>query len=195
MASIRTPPCTIGLRFLRPKRLFGFAGTTGGEPCSPRALKAPREVGLPPATAPAILAEVANDELQEGKGEGVAGSQNSEVQAPMRLPRPHIRSLPSVFFALQPPHPEPSPPRSWGRGKSFGCSAAPRENSSLTVARICQCRARLQGEGAAGQRTPKAGIGCVALAASSALGLPSSDSRPPPHPYPLVTRHLPLRLR
>src|ERR1043166_10151568 len=121
MASIRTPPCTIGLRFLRPKRLFGFAGTTGGEPCSPRALKAPREVGLPPATAPAILAEVANDELQEGKGEGVAGSQNSEVQAPMRLPRPHIRSLPSVFFALQRPPPPlpPPPPPPPGRAGAF----------------------------------------------------------------------------
>src|SRR5271156_5701609 len=68
MASIFTPPCTIGLRFTRPKRLFGFDGTADGEPCSPRALQAPGGIGLPSATAPPILADAAVPKLQ---GEGL----------------------------------------------------------------------------------------------------------------------------
>src|SRR5205807_9409279 len=66
VVSIFTPPCTIGLRFLRPKRLFGFDGTTSGEPSSVRAFNALGGVGLPPATAPHTLSEVAQIALQGG---------------------------------------------------------------------------------------------------------------------------------
>ena len=52
MLSILSRPCLIGLR-LRPKRLFGFDGTAGGNQL-PRA-RCPRGVGLPSATAPSII--------------------------------------------------------------------------------------------------------------------------------------------
>ena len=41
MMSMATRPCLIGLRALRPRRLFGFDGTTGGAPSSPTVFKDP----------------------------------------------------------------------------------------------------------------------------------------------------------
>src|SRR6185369_1595716 len=65
VASIFTPPCAIGLRDLRPTRLFGFDGTAGGEPCSPRAISL-GGIGLPPATAPDSLSDAPLGKLQGG---------------------------------------------------------------------------------------------------------------------------------
>src|SRR5580704_10592904 len=56
--SIATRPCLIGLRARRPRRPFGFDGTTSGAPSSPTAFKHdPGAVGLPPVTATSLLSE------------------------------------------------------------------------------------------------------------------------------------------
>src|SRR6202041_2814729 len=65
MASILSRPCASGLRW-RPKRLFGFDGTTGEDPNSPTGLASLGGIGLSPATAQAILPESATTELQGG---------------------------------------------------------------------------------------------------------------------------------
>ena len=58
-----------GLRW-RPKRLFGFDGTTGEDPNSPTGLASLGGIGLSPATAQAILPGVpATTELQGGERE------------------------------------------------------------------------------------------------------------------------------
>src|SRR5689334_11517319 len=64
MLSMATRPCLIGLRALRPRRLFGLDGTTGGAPRSPTVFKDPGHIGLPPATAIRILCESRLVELQ-----------------------------------------------------------------------------------------------------------------------------------
>src|SRR5262245_51133939 len=51
MKSMVTLPCLIGLRALRPRRLFGFNGLTGGAPNSPTVFKDPGRFGHPPVTA------------------------------------------------------------------------------------------------------------------------------------------------
>lgn len=59
MASILSHPCASGLRFERPKRLFGVDGSAGEDPSSPTGLVSLRAVGLPPATATAGIADEA----------------------------------------------------------------------------------------------------------------------------------------
>lgn len=51
MASVLSHPCASGLRFRRPKRLFGFDGAACADLSSPPGLASLRAVGLPPATA------------------------------------------------------------------------------------------------------------------------------------------------
>ena len=63
-ASILSHPCANGLRFERPKRLFGFDGPTGGDPCFSTGFKAPRCIGLPPDTATNDISLVAVSKLQ-----------------------------------------------------------------------------------------------------------------------------------
>ena len=56
--SMATRPCLIGLRTRRPRRLFGFDGTTSGAPSSPTAFKHdPGAVRLPPVTATSLLSK------------------------------------------------------------------------------------------------------------------------------------------
>src|SRR5690606_35221419 len=64
--SILSHPCRNGLRLLRPRRLFGVDGTAGGDPCSPAGLVSQWGLGLPPATAPATIADVVEGKLQGG---------------------------------------------------------------------------------------------------------------------------------
>src|SRR5690606_33373753 len=61
--SIPTRPCLIGLA-LRPRRLFGFDGRTGGAPGSPTVLLDPGDLGHPPAAATATLPPCADLKLQ-----------------------------------------------------------------------------------------------------------------------------------
>ena len=53
---IVTHSCAIELT-LRPKRLFGFDGTTGEAPCFPAVFEDLRDLELSLVTAPAILAD------------------------------------------------------------------------------------------------------------------------------------------
>ena len=55
--SMATRPCLIELRILRPRRLFGFDGTTGGAPSSPTVFGDPGVIGRPPVTATPNLCE------------------------------------------------------------------------------------------------------------------------------------------
>ena len=64
LASIARHPCLIGLR-LRPRRLFGFDGTADEIPGSPTGSNAQMSCGLASATAPTIIADSANVELQD----------------------------------------------------------------------------------------------------------------------------------
>src|SRR5829696_4167416 len=90
MASILSRPCLSGLR-LRPRRLFGFDGTTDADPRSPTGSITPGAFGPAPATAPARIADPAIRDLQ-----GAGGA--------------HSR------LACNPPaSPQPSP-RKWGEG-------------------------------------------------------------------------------
>jgi len=61
---IVTHPCAIELA-LRPKRLFGFDGTTGEAPCFPAVFKDLEHLELSPAIAPAILTDDDGFKLQE----------------------------------------------------------------------------------------------------------------------------------
>src|SRR5215211_8591976 len=63
MASILSRPCLSGLR-LRPRRLFGFDGTTDADPRSPTGSITPGAFGPAPATAPARIADPAIRDLQ-----------------------------------------------------------------------------------------------------------------------------------
>src|SRR6185437_4150255 len=68
VASIFTPPCAIGLRFERPKRLFGFDGTTDGAPCFPRSLATKGDLGFPSATADRTIPDPPRFKLQGDPG-------------------------------------------------------------------------------------------------------------------------------
>jgi hypothetical protein len=59
VAAIQSHPCASGLRFERPKRLFGVDGSAGEDRGSPAGLVSLRGVGLPPATATASIADAA----------------------------------------------------------------------------------------------------------------------------------------
>jgi len=61
---IFTHPCAIELRFARPKRLFGFNGTAGEVTRFPAASCDLGDCELSPATAPLILTDPAQSELQ-----------------------------------------------------------------------------------------------------------------------------------
>src|SRR6187431_2723991 len=63
MASILSRPCLSGLR-LRPRRLFGFDGTTDADPRSPTGSITPGPFGPASATAPARIADPAIRDLQ-----------------------------------------------------------------------------------------------------------------------------------
>src|SRR5580692_2192002 len=97
MVSILSRPCASGLRW-RPKRLFGFDGTTGEDPCSPTGSFSLREVGLPPATASPTLHHDGDLKLQGRRGflpplplrerAGVRGGQRYALAAsPLHGPR------------------------------------------------------------------------------------------------------------
>src|SRR5215218_6280493 len=58
MGSILSRPCLSGLR-MRPRRLFGFDGTTDADPRSPTGSITPGAFGPAPATAPARIADPA----------------------------------------------------------------------------------------------------------------------------------------
>src|SRR5215203_4068027 len=63
MGSILSRPCLSGLR-MRPRRLFGFDGTTDADPRSPTGSITPGAFGPAPATAPARIADPAIRDLQ-----------------------------------------------------------------------------------------------------------------------------------
>src|SRR5208337_1510918 len=62
-ASIRSHPCASGLA-LRPKRLFGFDGTSDEDPGSPTGLASLRGLGPSSATATVLLSPTAGTKLQ-----------------------------------------------------------------------------------------------------------------------------------
>src|SRR5215216_2961290 len=68
MGSILSRPCLSGLR-MRPRRLFGFDGTTDADPRSPTGSITPGAFGPAPATAPARIADPAIRDLQGAEGE------------------------------------------------------------------------------------------------------------------------------
>ena len=78
-------PCANGLRFERPKRLFGFDGTAGEDPCSPTGLMSLRAIGLSPATAGAILDHPTAIKLQ-GSGRGLRVSESLAIKHAKRRP-------------------------------------------------------------------------------------------------------------
>src|SRR5215203_1693332 len=67
MGSILSRPCLSGLR-MRPRRLFGFDGTTDADPRSPTGSITPGAFGPSPATAPARIADPAIRDLQGAGG-------------------------------------------------------------------------------------------------------------------------------
>src|SRR6476659_1467864 len=68
MISMVTLPCLIGLRTLRPRRLFGFNGLTDGAPLSPTACNDLGVCGLPSVTATSTIADLRRFDLQGGTG-------------------------------------------------------------------------------------------------------------------------------
>jgi hypothetical protein len=64
--SMLTRPCLNELRALRPRRLFGFCGLTGGVPCSLTVFNDPGAYELPPVTAKSALSDSHESELQAG---------------------------------------------------------------------------------------------------------------------------------
>src|SRR5215207_7150422 len=86
MASILSRPCLSGLR-LRPRRLFGFDGTTDADPRSPTGSITPGAFGPAPATAPARIADPAIRDLQ-GVTPSPAEPAEPSVPPPTPSPRP-----------------------------------------------------------------------------------------------------------
>src|SRR5215208_335375 len=82
MGSILSRPCLSGLR-MRPRRLFGFDGTTDADPRSPTGSITPGAFGPAPATAPARIADPAIRDLQ-----GAGGVSLARVLAPPPAPHP-----------------------------------------------------------------------------------------------------------
>src|SRR4029077_6154924 len=66
MISMATLPCLIGLRTLRPRRLFGFDGLTDGAPVSPTVCNDLGVCGLPSVTAPSTIPDERTFDLQGG---------------------------------------------------------------------------------------------------------------------------------
>src|SRR5262249_37588360 len=62
--SMSTRPCLNELRTLRPRRLFGFCGLTGGGLRSPTVFDDPEMDELPPATATPALSDSLESKLQ-----------------------------------------------------------------------------------------------------------------------------------
>src|SRR5829696_1580643 len=90
MGSILSHPCLSGLR-MRPRRLFGFDGTTGADPRSPTGSITPGAFGPAPATAPARIADPAIRDLQ-----GVTPAAGQACRRPLsrgRFPSPLPLSL------------------------------------------------------------------------------------------------------
>src|SRR5215207_7853239 len=94
MASILSRPCLSGLR-LRPRRLFGFDGTTDADPRSPTGSITPGAFGPAPATAPARIADPAIRDLQGAVDDRATESASTA---------PHLRpgSSPGARFAASP---------------------------------------------------------------------------------------------
>src|SRR5436190_10670698 len=86
---IMTLPCLIGLRALRPWRLFGFNGLTGGASSSPTVFKDPGRNGPPPVTATPTLSESGNFKLQgrprSGRVRGVRADMHRFIQRARKL--------------------------------------------------------------------------------------------------------------
>src|ERR1700761_5000106 len=101
MISMATLPCLIGLRTLRPRRLFGFNGLTDGAPLSPTACNDLGVCGLPSVTASAIIADLRISDLQ-----GVTNSRQTVT------PRPRGERTfdPAGYAAISKPAIQPHPP-------------------------------------------------------------------------------------
>src|SRR5215217_578682 len=89
MGSILSRPCLSGLR-MRPRRLFGFDGTTDADPRSPTGSITPGAFGPAPATAPARIADPAIRDLQ-GAVDGRAQTSTAPHPRPAGSLRPPVR--------------------------------------------------------------------------------------------------------
>src|SRR5215218_1173218 len=99
MASILSRPCLSGLR-LRPRRLFGFDGTTDADPRSPTGSITPGAFGPAPATAPARIADPAIRDLQ---GVTPSPAEPAEPSVPPPTPSPHPSPVRAIGFSKAAP--------------------------------------------------------------------------------------------